>query len=133
MAPLSSCLPLWNSSESAIKDEGQTRKDTRARPSGNAIRQSRLVEDYRPGYPRFTALVSTYDRFFVCRRFDKLRSRLLLLKQDRLSQLERRLEQVDQQEVSPLFLGMSRSDRNMDRISLLSEIEFCLADYGIIC
>jgi hypothetical protein len=66
----------------------------------------------------------------MCRRFNKLRARLLLLKQDRLSQLEQRLEQVDQQEISLLFLGKSRCDINTDRISLLSKIDSCLADYG---
>ncbi len=45
--------------------------------------------------------------------------------------LEERLEHVDQQEASPLFLGKSRSDGNTDRISLLSEIESGLVDYGI--
>jgi hypothetical protein len=89
-----------------------------------------LVEDYRPGYPRFTALLSAYDPYFLCRRFSKLRARLLLLKQDRLSVLEQKLEQVDHEETSPLFLGKSRCDRNSERISLLSDIESCLANYG---
>jgi hypothetical protein len=53
------------------------------------------------------------------------------LKQDRLSALEQRLDDVDQQETSLLFLGKSRSDKNIDRISLLSQIDSCLADYGI--
>lgn len=44
--------------------------------------------------------------------------------------LEQKLEQADQQEASPLFLGKSRCDRNTDRISLLAEIEHRLADYG---
>jgi len=43
--------------------------------------------------------------------------------------LEQRLDQIDQQETSLLFLGKSRCDGNLDRISLLSEIESCLADY----
>ena len=133
MAPLKSCLPLWSPSESAIRDEGQTKVSAYALPLGKRVRQSRLVEDHRPGYPRFTALISAYERFFLCRRFNKLRARLLLLKQDRLSMLEQRLDQVDQQETSPLFLGMSRCDRNTDRLCLLSDIESCLADYGIIC
>jgi hypothetical protein len=55
---------------------------------------------------------------------------LLLLKQDRLSMLEQKLEQVDHEETSPLFLGKSRCDKNSERISLLSDIESCLADYG---
>jgi hypothetical protein len=45
--------------------------------------------------------------------------------------LEQRLDQVDQQETSLLFLGKSRCDGNTDQISLLSEIESCLADYGM--
>jgi len=54
---------------------------------------------------------------------------VLLLKQDRLSVLEEKLERIDQQEKSPLFLGKSRSDRNVERTSLLFEIESRLADY----
>jgi hypothetical protein len=45
--------------------------------------------------------------------------------------LEQRLDQVNQQETSLLFLRKSRSNRNADRISLLSEIKTCLADYSI--
>ncbi|KAK3338128.1 hypothetical protein B0H65DRAFT_560981 [Neurospora tetraspora] len=85
--------------------------------------------DYRPGYPRFTALISAHGPYFLCRRFDKLRARILLLKQNKLSMLEERLEQVDSEEPSPLFLGKSRCDRNAERLSLLSQIEACLADY----
>ncbi|KAM3080652.1 hypothetical protein ACMFMG_005587 [Clarireedia jacksonii] len=87
------------------------------------------IEEYKSGYPRFTALVSAHDSFFLCRRFDKLRARLLLLKQDRLSILEQKLDQIDQEETSLIFLGKSRWDKNSDRISTLSEIESCLADY----
>ncbi|KAK3936714.1 hypothetical protein QBC46DRAFT_461337 [Diplogelasinospora grovesii] len=87
------------------------------------------IEDYRPGYPRFTALLSAHGPYFLCRCFNQLRARLLLLKQDKLSTLEQRLDEIDQHETSPLFLGKSRSDRNADRLSLLSDIETCLADY----
>ncbi|PFH63160.1 hypothetical protein XA68_17269 [Ophiocordyceps unilateralis] len=106
------CLPFWNS-PSSVSDKPPTKK----------------IEDYRPGYPRYAALLSTNGPFFLCRRFNKLRARILLLKQDRLSMLEQRLDQVDQEESSALFLGKSRADRNPERISLQSEIETCLADY----
>ena len=56
--------------------------------------------------------------------------RLLLLKQDRLSQLEKRLEKVDREEVALLSLGSSRDDNNPERISVLAEIDAALADYG---
>ncbi|KAI1460609.1 hypothetical protein F4805DRAFT_369275 [Annulohypoxylon moriforme] len=88
-----------------------------------------LVDQYRPGYPRYTALLSSYPSWFIFRRFDKLRARLLLLKQDKLVLLEDQLERIDQQETSPLFLGRSRSDRNEDRLSTLSEIEVALNEF----
>lgn len=44
--------------------------------------------------------------------------------------LQQRLEQIDREETSLLFLGQSRCDKNMDRLSTLSEIDTALADYG---
>ena len=37
---------------------------------------------------------------------------------------------MDHLEIAPLYLGKSQSDRNTERISLLSEIDVSLADYG---
>ena len=89
-----------------------------------------VVEDYRAGYPRFSALITASDSFFICRRFLRLRARILLLKQDRLSLLEQPLDQEDREEISPLFLGKSRSDANVRCTVFLSRIERCMADYG---
>lgn len=44
--------------------------------------------------------------------------------------IEQRLEEIDQEERSRLFLGKSRLDRNPERISLLSEADTLLNDYG---
>jgi hypothetical protein len=90
-----------------------------------------VVEDYRPGYPRFSALVAAHTSFQICRRFSTLRARLLLLKQDKLSRLEQQLEKIDTDERAPLFLGSSRDDTNEERSSTLSEIDRALADYGM--
>ncbi|KAI0133390.1 hypothetical protein F4776DRAFT_133889 [Hypoxylon sp. NC0597] len=87
------------------------------------------LDDFKPGYPRFTALLSAYEPYFIFRRFDRLRARIILRKQDKLSILEQRLNELDQQETSLLFLGKSRCDNNPDRLGLLSEIENCLGDY----
>lgn len=112
-------------------EEVQTKKNTCFLIETNwYIHWHSLVEDYRPGYPRFTALLSAYKPYFVCRRLNKLRARVLFLKQDRLSVLEERLERIDHEEASPLFLGKLRCDRNLERISLLSDIESGLADYS---
>jgi hypothetical protein len=92
--------------------------------------QYTTVEDYLPGYPRYTALLSAHDPFLICRRFTRLRARLLLLKQDRLSQLEAKLDELDQNEKFPLFLGVSRRDANSERAALVAEIDSQLEDYG---
>ena len=89
-----------------------------------------VVEQYGAGYPRFTALLAAHEPWLIVRRFDRLRTRLLLLKQDRLSLLEQQLDQIDQQETAPLFLGQSRCDGNPDRLSTLSQIDLSMADYG---
>ncbi|KPM45605.1 hypothetical protein AK830_g988 [Neonectria ditissima] len=100
-----------------------------AAPPVPAIDDAPKIEDLKPGYPRYTALISAYEPYFICRRFDKLRARVLLKKQDRLSVLEQKLDRVDNEEQSPLFLGKSRCDGNHERIALLGEIDAALADY----
>lgn len=93
--------------------------------------ESTSVEDYPYGYPHFTALIATHNCLHICRRFLHLRARLLLSKQDKLSLLELQLENIDSKEANALFLGAGRLDRNMDRKSVLSEIDVALADYGM--
>ena len=88
------------------------------------------VEDYRPGYPQFSALVGSHDAFHVYRRFSSTRARLLLLKQDRVSALEQQLEKIDHEETSPLFLGAARRDCNAARLQVLDDIDAALAEYG---
>jgi len=46
--------------------------------------------------------------------------------------LEHQLEEIDATERSPLFLGSSRDDQNMQRSSTLLEIDRALLDYGIL-
>ncbi|KAF1828591.1 hypothetical protein BDW02DRAFT_593168 [Decorospora gaudefroyi] len=88
-----------------------------------------IVEDFPLGYPRYSALVASDTAFYICRRFSKTRARLLLLKQDKIAVLEERLTQIDDQEQSPLFLGMSRADSNPKRREILDELDIALRDY----
>ena len=44
--------------------------------------------------------------------------------------LEQRLERINREETIPLRLGSSRSDNNVERNSVLSEIDNALAEYG---
>ncbi|KAI0804904.1 hypothetical protein GGR55DRAFT_657707 [Xylaria sp. FL0064] len=97
--------------------------------SFNNKTHSSQIEDYPNGYPRFSALIASHDSFQVFRRFSTLRTRLLLLKQDKLSMLERKLERIDQTENNMLRLGSNRSDDNAERGVLLSEINNALVDY----
>lgn len=56
---------------------------------------------------------------------------MLLLKQDKLSLLEKRLEKLDRDEPILLRLGSSRRDNNTERNAVVAEIDAALADYGI--
>lgn len=89
-----------------------------------------LVEDYPSGYPRFSGLIGAHSAFSLFRRFSVSRARLLLVKQDRVCVLEKQLEELDQKEQRPLFLGTCRQDRNLERKIVLEELDRALADYG---
>lgn len=58
--------------------------------------------------------------------------RLLLLQQDKLSILEEKLNKIDSEESSALFLGNSRRDTNLERKNVLLEIDRALEKYGKI-
>ncbi|KAF3929544.1 hypothetical protein ABW19_dt0204734 [Dactylella cylindrospora] len=91
------------------------------------------IEDYPNGYPRFAALMAADSSFQIFRRFSALRTRLLLLSQDHISQLEEKLNTIDSAEASPLFLASRRRDRNEERRTVISELQGALRDYdGLI-
>jgi len=54
----------------------------------------------------------------------------MLLKQDRLSLLEKQLERIDDQELTALFLGSARRDTNTERKKVLDEIGAALSVHG---
>ena len=89
------------------------------------------VEDFRPGYPQFSALIASHPSFHVCRRFLRIRARLLLLKQDELSVLESQLDHIDHEETRELFLANRRRDANPERKTILEKIEVALSSYGV--
>ena len=89
-----------------------------------------MGEDFRQGYPRFCALINAHPTLNVFRRFSKLRARIILRKQDTLSVLEQRLENLDSQETTALFLASNRLDGNSERQTVLNDIETALQDYG---
>ncbi|CEJ93277.1 hypothetical protein VHEMI08877 [[Torrubiella] hemipterigena] len=136
--PLPSFTQLWGLIRvpSSIKDDElpTVRPDGSSQPDADLERErSRLniqaIEDFRPGYPRFTALISAHNPFLILRRFTQLRARLLLLKQDRLTDLEQKLNEIDSHERRVLFLGQSRHDANEERAAILTDIESCINDY----
>ncbi|KAI9714260.1 MAG: hypothetical protein M1820_000219 [Bogoriella megaspora] len=55
--------------------------------------------------------------------------RLLLLKQDRVTQLEQELIEVDNNEEKELFLGNSRRDVNQKRKDVLDKLDKAFSDY----
>ncbi|KAF5620222.1 hypothetical protein F52700_11542 [Fusarium sp. NRRL 52700] len=101
----------------------------------NTTQLSRIaikVEDYPRGYPQFSSLISSHESFFVARRFLNVRARLLLLKQNRVVELESKLHKIDRDEDRPLFLGSCQRDQNQDRAKAVAELDEALEDLGKI-
>ena len=88
------------------------------------------VERFPLGYPRFCGLIGAHPAFSLSSRFSTVRARLLLLKQERVAELERRLDELDLAEERQLFLGSLQRDQNTARIQVLKELDEALADYG---
>ncbi|KAJ4387291.1 hypothetical protein N0V93_007880 [Gnomoniopsis smithogilvyi] len=88
-----------------------------------------IVDKYRSGYPRYTTLLSTHPSFHNFRRFTKIRMRLLLLQQDRITRLEDRLDLLDSQESQEIFLGCVRRDVNPDRLQVFEDLAGALKVY----
>lgn len=65
----------------------------------------------------------------VC-RFGNLYARNVLLKQDRLADLEAQLSELDAQEEVRLYLSSRRKDGNQQRIHVLDQIDNALREYG---
>lgn len=82
------------------------------------------------GYPQFSTLVGAHPAFSVSRRFSVVRARLLLLKQQRVAALEKRLEELDLKELRPLYLGSFQADANLPRSQVLKNLDEALVDYG---
>ncbi|SCV28745.1 uncharacterized protein FFB14_01963 [Fusarium fujikuroi] len=87
------------------------------------------IEDRRKGYPRFSALMAGHSSFQIYRRFLDLRTRLLLLTQDEIVELEEQLDHIDKTEKSPLFLASRRDDRNSDRSVVTTKLRSALSAY----
>lgn len=128
-------LPYWHRSKPSPLDsdcEKQTPSTAQnpVKPGQPCAKIQNQIEDYQPGYPQFSALVGAHDTFQIYCRFSNLRSRLLLYKQDSLSVLEKRLNDIDNNERSPLFLGSRRRDKNEERKDIMGKIDVELAEYG---
>ncbi|KAH6975025.1 hypothetical protein BKA56DRAFT_82530 [Ilyonectria sp. MPI-CAGE-AT-0026] len=122
MRPQEACLPLYNI---ATTDQSQRQPTTMNMPQC----QQKQIEDFPTGYPQFTALLSSHPYFHVFRKFSRLRTRMLLNKQDELARLEEQLEELDRGDACPLFRGSFRRDRNPHRMRLYKEIGCHLVEY----
>ncbi|KAK4205084.1 hypothetical protein QBC40DRAFT_325700 [Triangularia verruculosa] len=88
-----------------------------------------MLDRYRSGYPRYSALLSSHPSFQAFRRFTRLRMRLALIKQDEIARLEHKLDDLDSAESRSIFLGCIRRDQNEDRRRVLESIEKALSEY----
>ncbi|PTD03316.1 hypothetical protein HYE67_011359 [Fusarium culmorum] len=90
------------------------------------------IDDFPRGYPSLSAFMSADKDFTMFRSFSRLHTRVLLHKQDELTELEQRLDELDQADskVAPYLLITNRDvSGDTERRALLSEIEIKLNEY----
>jgi hypothetical protein len=97
---------------------------------GSQLELINTVESYPRGYPRLAALQSSDYDFAMFRRFATIHTRCLLLAQEEISSLEKKLQEVDQTERTQLFLSSREHDGNAERKALLQELRLKLREYG---
>ncbi|MCJ1262903.1 hypothetical protein MMC22_002773 [Lobaria immixta] len=97
--------------------------------TGDQREHNRRIEDYSNGYPRLAAFVTADPAFGVIRSFKNLHARNILMRQDRLSELEIQLNDVDAEEDTQLFLSSRRHDQNPKRRQVLADIDDALHAY----
>ncbi|KAK8061059.1 hypothetical protein PG997_015280, partial [Apiospora hydei] len=86
-------------------------------------------QKYREGYPRYAALLNAHPALHNFRRFTRVRMRLLLLKQDEITVLEEKLDQIDDAEARELNLGCARLDNSEERLQVVDKLRSSLAEY----
>ena len=101
-----------------------------------------VVDDHPQGYPQLAAFQNSDENFLVCRQYGFLRNRVLLYRQDELSELEKTLIEMDQEdkETSPKRLRSRRTDELLEegknaqpihtRKGLIQAIDDKLKEYG---
>lgn len=57
---------------------------------------------------------------------------MLLYHQDRISQLEEKLQTVDEDERKVIFHGSWRRDTNPERKAIIDQLQTAIADYGTL-
>lgn len=91
-----------------------------------------VVEQFPHGYPRLSAYVNSDRDFVTFRYFGRLHARILLQKQDELSELEERLDVLDANEPMKHYLSSRRLDQNTARHDTLIEAERKLESYSTL-
>ena len=69
-------------------------------------------------------------KFILFRRFGNIHVRLLLHKQDDISMLEKKLDELDNNDTNAFFLNSRRADQNAERHAVLTELESKIKEYG---
>ena len=82
------------------------------------------------GYPTMCKWMASDDDFFVIRKFGEVAARVLLRMQDRIAQLEERLQEQDRRSVmNGLDNGTFRNEKNLTRDGIMEELTWRLKEY----
>ncbi|OJD33385.1 uncharacterized protein BKCO1_3100086 [Diplodia corticola] len=109
-------------------DARQTAVGVRKRASHERL--VKAASEYRSGCPLYSFQLALGKDFKNFRRFKTVRMRMLLVKQNSIAALERKLKTADDEEVAELRLGCLERDNNEERGRVLRELDTALKDYG---
>lgn len=89
------------------------------------------IEDKIEGYPKLAAVMNSDPNFANFRKFEYVRTRLLLHKQANLGRLLACLNELDEKAYKddPFVLQTTNLEQNSEHVALLTEIERELRDY----
>lgn len=103
----------------------------------NEKRDTRSLEDYPKGFPRFAAWMNCDENFLMTRRYGWLHNRVMLYRQSELRQLEIKLQLCDEgddESKDPALVDhrmFARGDAGEYRKELIQQIDEKLEQYGM--
>ena len=104
----------------------------------NELTSTIIVDDFDQGYPNCAALLNSDESFAIVRKFGRLNRRVLLHYEIKLTDMEKRLDELDRKDAADpklkLRLGGYQVDGDAgEKDEMIAEIQKTLQEYSTFC